>query len=92
MPVTENCDLRGADPGCYGCQGTGKIRWAGVDPETRCPCTRWCSNHDRQCDDEDGDVCEGCGYDDVKIVNGAVVTTHALDCPSLPPIGMDSVR
>lgn len=27
------------DPYCYGCVGTGFIKWAGIPPNSPCPCT-----------------------------------------------------
>lgn len=34
----EEVDCAPADPYCYGCLGTGKIRWGNL-PRTPCPCT-----------------------------------------------------
>lgn len=32
---------------CYGCQGTGRLRWAGVHPQAVCSCA---SCHGDDCD------------------------------------------
>lgn len=63
-PVGAECDacggeliahgyLEGPDPICYGCRGTGFLRWARVAEGVRCSCVDSCSRHERVCVRED---------------------------------------